>query len=442
MKSERKTLVQLFVPISLELLCFMLAGMVDTIMLSAVNNDAVGAVGTANTYIGMFIIMFSVITSGMTAVMTQYIGAGREAVAYKARQIGLMFNLAIGVILSAVLFLGAEIILDTMGIAPLLKDYAKDYLQIVGGACILNAATPIFSNYLRAFGHTKQPMIATITANIVNLTLNAFFLFVMEWGVVGVALATVISRMTNLVIVMIASKRLIHVKNDEDSVTKREILSQIIKIGLPSAMESVIYNIAMTLIISFLNQMDAEGLNVTARSYAAQIINFAYCISAGMANANAILTGWRIGAKEYDACDRGAKKAACIGVIAGAGSAALFYIFAEPIMGLFTDDIVMIQLVKQLLFVDIFLEIGRATNLVYVQALKTSGDALFTTIMGAIFMLLCAAGGTYFFGIHLGMMAVGAYIGMAMDECVRAICMILRWRTGKWRTMKLIRDAV
>ena len=353
-----------------------------------------------------------------------------------------MFNLTIGVILSLVLFFGAEIILDTMGIAPLLKDYAKDYLQIVGGACILNAATPIFSNYLRAFGHTKQPMIATIAANIVNLTLNAFFLFVMEWGVVGVALATVISRITNLVIVVIASRKLIHVKNNEDSVTRREILSQIIKIGLPSAMESVIYNIAMTLIISFLNQMDAEGLNVTARSYAAQIINFAYCISAGMANANAILTGWRIGAKEYDACDKGSKKAACIGVIAGAGSATLFYLFAEPIMGLFTDDPIMIQLVKQLLFVDIFLEIGRATNLVYVQALKTSGDALFTTIMGAIFMLLCAAGGTYYFGIHLGMMAVGAYIGMAMDECVRAVCMILRWKTGKWKTMKLISEEV
>ena len=57
MKHERKTLVQLFVPISLELLFFMLAGMIDTMMLSAVNDDAVGAVGTANTYIGMFIII-------------------------------------------------------------------------------------------------------------------------------------------------------------------------------------------------------------------------------------------------------------------------------------------------------------------------------------------------------------------------------------------------
>lgn len=55
----------------------MLSGMVDTLMLSSVNDQAVGAVGTANTYIGIFIIMFSVISSGMVAVMTQNIGAGR-----------------------------------------------------------------------------------------------------------------------------------------------------------------------------------------------------------------------------------------------------------------------------------------------------------------------------------------------------------------------------
>ena len=53
----------------------MLSGMVDTLMLSSVSDQAVGAVGTANTYISVFIIMFGVISSGMVAVMTQNIGA-------------------------------------------------------------------------------------------------------------------------------------------------------------------------------------------------------------------------------------------------------------------------------------------------------------------------------------------------------------------------------
>ena len=58
MEQRRKNLTQLFIPICLETLLYMLSGMVDTLMLSSVNDQAVGAVGTANTYIGIFIIMF------------------------------------------------------------------------------------------------------------------------------------------------------------------------------------------------------------------------------------------------------------------------------------------------------------------------------------------------------------------------------------------------
>ena len=76
----------------------------------------------------------------------------------------------------------------------------------------------------------------------------------------------------------------------------------------------------------------------------------------------------------------------------------------------------MVDLVVKLLIVDVFLEFGRVTNLVYGQALKTSGDAVFPVIMGAVFMYLFAVGGTYFLGIHMGLQAVGAYIAMAGDS--------------------------
>ena len=118
MAVERKNLLQLFIPISLETLCFMLTGMVDTMMLSSVNDAAVGAVGTANTYIGVFIIMFNIISAGMIAVMTQYIGASKNGVAYQARQLGLIFNAALGIILSVFLFTYSRSILEVVGVAP------------------------------------------------------------------------------------------------------------------------------------------------------------------------------------------------------------------------------------------------------------------------------------------------------------------------------------
>lgn len=105
MEGQNKSLFQLFVPLCLETIFYMLSGMVDTLMLSSVGDQAVGAVGTANTYIGVFIIMYSVVSMGMLAVMTQNIGAGRPGIACQAKTLGLWFNGILGVVMSVFCFL-------------------------------------------------------------------------------------------------------------------------------------------------------------------------------------------------------------------------------------------------------------------------------------------------------------------------------------------------
>lgn len=429
----RKSLHQLFFPIFLEILCAMLTGVVDTLMLSSVGDQAVGAVGTANTYISIFVIMFSIISSGMVAVMTQYIGAGRPGIAHQALRLGLLFNCVTGLLISGGLYFLAEYILNALGIARELMGPAKTYLQVVGLFCICNALTPIFSSYLRAFGHTSPTLAATMTANVINVTLNALFLFVLQWGVFGVALATGISRMANLLWVILAAKQRIHTQKDPHPPRNREIFAKIIRVGLPAAMETSLYNLAITLVISMLNRMDATGMQATARAYTLQIANFSFCASAALAQANAILVGWRIGAGEITACDRGTRRAALIGIGVGVGVSGFFAAFSNQIVSLFTSDPEMIRLVGILLAIDIMLEVGRSTNLVFGNALKTSGDALYPMAIAVAFAFLCAAGGTWLFGIRLGWMAAGAYVAMAMDECVRAVFMFLRWQSGRWK---------
>ena len=438
MAVERKTLAQLSVPICLETLFYMLSGMVDTLMLSSVSDQAVGAVGTANTYIGVFIVMFGIISSGMVAVMSQNIGAGRPGIAYQARQLGMIFNAVIGILMSAVLAVFSGGILRMVSIAPALFEPAETYLKIVGGTCFLNALIPIFSSYLRVFGYTKHSLIGTIVGNILNIILNSVFLYVFHRGVMGVAVATVISRVVNLIIVAIMGAVLIKAKQSPERISPQKILAQIVKIGFPSALETALYNVAMTFIVRFMNQMDANGMNVTARSYAMQIADFSYCAGAALAQANAIMTGWRIGAKELEECDRGTRKAVIYGLVTATCFSVTFALSGRFIVHIFTDNTQMISLVVKLLIIDIFLEFGRVTNLVYSQALKTSGDALFPVIMGAIFMYLFAVGGTYFLGIHMGLLAVGAYIAMAGDECARAVGMVLRWKSGKWKSKSLV----
>ena len=440
--NTRKNLWQLFVPIFFETLFLMLAGMVDTLMLSYVNDNAVGAIGTSNTYISLFIMMFGIISNGTMAVMTQNIGVKRPGVALQCRRIACVFNLALGIIVSIILGVFADPILSFMGISDALKGYAISYLRIVGSFVFFNALIPIYSSYLRAFGHAKLSLAATVIANLLNIVLNAIFLYALNWGVEGVAAATVASRFINLGAVMYFSHFLINKKELVEREDRKKLIKQIFYVGLPAALETAIYNLVMTLVVSMLNKMDTTGFNVTVRSYAIQIVNFAYCAGAALASANAIMTGWFIGSKEFDKCNKQTRKAAIIGVCIGVGVESIICAFSPLFMQLITKDQEMIKIVTYVLAIDIVLEIGRVTNLVYGQALKTSGDAIFPVIIALVFMFLCAAGGTYLFGNVLGLNVVGAFIGLALDEICRAVGMLIRWKQGKWKEKSLVKQVI
>lgn len=439
MDTKEKSLKQLFIPIYLELLFLMLVGSVDTLMLSGVGDDAVGAVGAANTYLGVFTITFSIISSGMLAVMTQYIGAKKIGVAKQARTIGLIFNGIVGLAISVMLLFFARPILVMLGISPALLEYATTYMQLVGGTAILVAVTPIFSSYLRAFGYTKEPLIATMISNVLNIIFNAIFLYVFHMGVAGVAIATIISRIIGLVILIILCPLRIKISKEEERISTREVSEKILKIGVPSALETALYNVAMAIVMKFLNQMDSKGMYVTVKSYATQLANLSFCAGAALANANSIIVGWKIGAKKFDECKAATYKAAKIGAIVTIVFAGFFALTGRYIIRIFTQDEQIITLVVWVLVVDIFLEIGRVCNLVFGGALKTAGDATYTVTIAVVFMYLFAVLGTYILGIRMEWMIIGSWIALAMDEMMRAVLMCLRWRSEKWRSKTLVR---
>lgn len=439
MDNRKKGLRQLFFPIFIEVLFFMLVGSVDTLMLSTIGDDKVGAVGAANTYLSVFTISFSVISTGVMAVMTQYIGAGKNGVARQARNIGVIFNGVIGGILSLVLLFFSEPILRVLGTADKLLEHATIYMCIVGGTSIFTALTPVVTSYLRAFGYAKEPLVVNVTANILNVLLNSIFLFICNWGVAGVALATAISRAVGLLFGIIMCIRKIKIPKDAETISNATVCKNILQVGVPSALESALYNVAMAIVMKFLNEMSEDGIYVTAKSYASQITMFSYCAGVALSNANAIIVGWRIGEKRYDECQRATFKAAKLGVITAVAVSGVLALTGKYIMRIFTDDPKIIELVVMILVVDIVLEIGRICNIVFGNALKTAGDATYTVVIAVIFMYLFAVLGTFIFGISLKWYVVGSWIGLAMDECMRAILMGIRWKSRKWEKKVLVK---
>ena len=304
LENRQKGLRQLFFPIFIEVLFFMLVGSIDTLMLSSVGDDKVGAVGAANTYLSVFTISFSVISTGVMAVMTQYIGADKNGVARQAKNIGVIFNGIVGGVLSLVLLFWSGPVLQMLGTADRLLPHATVYMRIVGGTSILTALTPIFTSYLRAFGYTREPLISNVTANVLNIILNSVFLFVLDYGVAGVAMATAISRGVGLLFAIIMCMKKIKIPKEAEKIGVGTVCKNILQVGVPSALESAHYNVAMAIVMKFLNEMSEDGIYVTAKSYSSQITMFSYCAGVALSSANAIIVGWRIGEKRYDECYR------------------------------------------------------------------------------------------------------------------------------------------
>ena len=434
-----KKLFSLFIPIFIETFLLMLSGIVDTFMLSSVSDEAVGAVGTANTYIGMFFLLFAVISSGLLAVMTQYIGAGKKGVAFQARQLAIVINGVFGIVISLLLGLLSPYIIKGLGVAPSLQEYAITYLRIVGAACLFDALIPVFSCYLRAFDKTKYSLIAAFTGNIVNLGLNALFLFAFNMGVVGVAIGTIIGKLVNLALCLIFGYHLVHGLRFPERESRMTIVKQIVRVGLPAAIETAVYSFAMAAVMTFLNIMDPGGFNAKARSYATQITNFSYCVAFALAQANVIICGWDLGKGNVKDCYKSTRGAALIGIGIAIVVELIFALTSPWILRIFTSDQELIRIIRLALFIDIALEVGRAGNLIYGTTLKSTGDSIFPMVVSSIATALFAIGGGYLFGNVLGWGVLGAYFALTLDECIRAVIMFIRWMSGRWEKLLIFK---
>lgn len=437
MDTTQKTLKQLFWPVFIEYTLLMLVGVADTVMLSMVSDQAVAAVGTSNTYLYLVSMIFTVMSTGALTVMTQYIGARQPAVAVRAKQIGLFFNALIGGGFTVLFLSLSGQILHILSTADAIYSDAVTYMTMVGSTCIFLAITNVYSSYLRSFGYARFTLIATAAGNVINIILNGVFI-AMGQGVRGVSFATILSRILTLVLMILFSRKIKIQENEQSNIANRQILKEIVQIGLPAAGELIVFNLSISFEVRCLNLMDADGIAIGVYSYCNQICNLIYCAAVSLSQANGIIVGWRVGEHRFEESYRETMTAVKYGTLISGSVAFLCAFITRPILGILTDNQRILAFIMPVMLINILKELGRAGNYIIGTALKSSGDAAITVIMGIISMPTCAFLGSYVLGLRLGWGIYGAWIGMACDECIRCIWMYIRLRRRKWEQKALI----
>ena len=143
------------------------------------------------------------------------------------------------------------------------------------------------------------------------------------------------------------------------------------------------------------------------------------------------------GAKEYDKAYRLNQQVLRLAVSLNIVLSVLLLLFHRPILGLFTRNQEIIKMAGSVLFIDIFVEIGRAFNHVEDNSLRGAGDVMFPMVVSIISCWLISILFSYILGIGLGLGLAGCWVAFMLDELFRGFSFWKRFRTKKWMEKKV-----
>lgn len=435
-------LKKLIIPLTLEQILFMLVGIADTLMVSALGEEAMSGVSLINILEYFMYTVMSAICSGGGIVISQYIGAKNNLLAKKTANQLLSLAMVIAFILS------------TLGLI-----YHKGFLHLLYGNVdtgVMQAADTYFliavcsipciaihqacSAMFRSMNETKIPLYTVIVLNITNIIGNYMAVYVLHAGVYGVALATVLARVVGNALMLICSlqtKYVLHINLPElltfDSFLTRKILS----VSIPNSIENGLFaagKVIMTSIVALFGTTQTAA-NAVSNTYQISAIFVVNAINMAMLT----VVGQCVGANEYEQAKYYVKKLLKLSFWSTAALSVLV-IMALPL----TLDFYHISAETQrLVIILVILHNVAATILQPLcfnlpNAIRAAGDVGFTMRAGIGSMLIFRLGVAYIAGILLNYQILGVWFAMVADWFVRSLLFTYRWKSGVWKNYRIV----
>ncbi|MGN0479078.1 MAG: MATE family efflux transporter [Hominenteromicrobium sp.] len=340
-----KQLLLFFFPILIGTFFQQLYNTVDTVIVGQfVGKAALAAVGTTGTVINLLVGFFVGVSSGATVIISQFFGAEDPQNVSKAVHTSIALALAGGAVIMAVGLLTARPVLEVMNVPEDILDDAVLYMNVYYAGIIACMVYNIGTGVLRAIGDSRMPLYILIVCCLANVLLDLLFVVAFRWAVFGVALATVLSQVISAALVM---ARLM-LTQEAYRVELRKIrfdagiLRNVIRIGLPSGLQSVMYSFSNILIQTSINGFGTDA--IAAWSAIGKIDGFIWMVMNAFGISVTTFVGQNFGARRYDRV----KRSTHIGLLMALGStitlSVLLFALREPLLRLFTDDAEVVRL--------------------------------------------------------------------------------------------------
>lgn len=442
-KWNGKALFRMLVPLIIEQILAVTMGAADTVMMSSVGEYAVSGVNIVDNINNLLIIAFIALSTGGAVVTSQYIGRrDTKNAGVAAKQLIYVVTLISLFIMAFSFFLRRPIIRIIYGsVGPEVMEAAALYLMITCLSypmlAIYNADAALF----RAVGNSGITMRIALLVNVMNIAGNAYFIFVLHLGVMGAALSTLICRTTAAVITLIllhkGHGRPIFIQGLMKVRFVRPMLRNILNVGIPSGLESSMFQIGRLLTQRIL---PAFGTAAIAGNAIASVIN-SFSFMPGTAYGIALLTvvGQCVGAGDYEAAKKQCGRIMKVAYITLVIISGLIYIFMDPLISLFSlSDEAHKYAISFLRVHCITMAVAWPMSFALPNALRAAGDARYVMVVATVSMWTVRVSFAYLLAYVLGFGPLGVWLGMGGDFLCRGAFYLARWKGGKWQEKRVI----
>lgn len=419
-----------------------LLGLADTLMISRfIGPKALSAVGYANQIVFTLIFIFSSFNTGATAMISRAYGEKDYGKLNSTAAQAVSINVLIGIIITILAFVFAQKIFSIYDISQEVFGLALEYFYIIVFGMIFMFLSFSCAAILRGAGNTVAPMVITGIANILNIIGNYVLITGFgpfpELGIAGAAWSTTISRMIAVILyvnILFIRKARVRIRLKDMKITG-SILKPLWNLSYPGAIEQALMQISFVIVGIIVSKLDTNS--EAAFRILINIESISYMPAVGLSIASATLVGKALGEKNIEKASDTGYTASALGVLWGVFMGAIFFIFPNHLLGLFTPEKKIILLSLTTMY---FMGINQPfLNFMIVMsgALRGAGDTRSVMTITSLRLWIMFIPLTYLFIIVLNKGVEGVWYGEIMSFLIFCIVIFMRFRSKKWTEIKI-----
>lgn len=427
----------LVLPIIIQNLLSAAVSSADVVMLNYVGQSSISAVSLASQYASVLFMVYYGLGTGATMLCAQYYGKGDMRAIQAVEGIAMRFSLVISALFAAAALIFPEGMMHIFTNDTELITIGASYLRCMSVSYLCWGITEVYLAVLRSIGKVTISTAMNVLAFSLNILLNATFIFGLfgapKLGAMGVAIATSLSRLIELIACFLVSVKIKDIKLDfRYMLIKSETLfKDFVRLSLPALGNDISWGVAFSMYSVIIGHMGSDA--VAANSFVVVVRNFGTILCFGMANAGGILLGKVIGENKLEDARQDAKKLIKLTIISGA-IGGLIILAATPFVLTYAElSSQAMHYLKYMLLINTYYVMGAAVNTTLIVGIfRAGGDSRFGFICDTIDMWCYAVPLGFLAAFVLKLPVMWVYFLLCTDEFVKWPWVIRHYKSGKW----------